>query len=195
VGFDRSRGLSFFGERRTMSSKVRVKDGSRVSRIAQHIEVPAVDRWEDDGGSPAPQRKPSVPRMGALMALCGARLGVGRSGVEMRTRNTLAEESNDGGGPTRRFRVMEWRWMGLGAIAIAGAIVLAMVAFGLNAGTVGVGLAYAGFLVIGGASPVVFVCLARWRAERIARRRAVLELPARRVGYSVRSKSGWGKAF
>jgi hypothetical protein len=136
-----------------------------------------------------------MPRVGAFMAACGARMGVPRSGVESRTRDTLAETTNDGGGPTRRFRMLEWRWIGLGAIVIAGAIVVAMVAFGLNAGTVGAGLAYAAFLVLGGASPAVLVCLARWRDERAARRRALVGLPARRRGYSARSKSGWGKAF
>lgn len=162
------------GERWTM---VRRGTGKKVieARDAPTVEVPALDRWEDDGGRPAPARTSPVRRMVSWARAYGARVRAPHSTVELRTRDILAKETNEGGGPPRRFRAKEWRWLGLGAIVISGAVVLGLIAMGARVETVGVGVAYAAILFIGGTSPAIIACFLRGRAERMARRRAAKE--------------------
>lgn len=131
-------------------------------------------RWENEGGA------------GSVTSGAGTHSTLRRGRAEAATRaasdaldarqdELMTQASSEGRPPPRRQRMIEWRWLGLGAIVIIAGITTWILVRGVSPGAVAVGLTLSLLLVVGGASPVLVAGMLRGREERAARREARLE--------------------
>jgi hypothetical protein len=144
-----------------------------MARRTSRADLSARGRWENEGGA-RPETSP------ATTAVVAARVDVeppaesASIALDTRQDELMTLASSDGRPPTRPQRVLEWQWVGLGAILIIAVIATWIVIKGVSWTAVGVGLAL-GVLLLVGASPVLAAGLLRGQEERAARKSARLE--------------------
>ncbi len=150
-----------------------IKFVAMLAGRAPTAEVIALGRWENEGGANPPLALASLivassePQQGTLSPAVSAAL-------DARQDRIMKIVSTDGRPPSAAQRMLEWRWVGLGAVLVSIALAAWLIFGRVTLSGVGAGLAI-GVLMLVGASPVLAAGLLRGKEERAARRIARME--------------------
>lgn len=136
------------------------------------VDRSAVARWENEGGVGAPtSREPEVAptRLSEDALAAKERACV----LDNHYDDIMAGESSDGRPPSRRARVVGWRWLGAGAVLFVVGVGVWALMKGVSAGAIVAGVAIGVPLLLIGTFPVWWAGLLHGKEERAARKSAV----------------------
>lgn len=145
----------------------------RTRRVDQ-VQRAAVSVWENEGGSL--DEAPATPRSDVrLQPSALIETAASKSALDDRQDALMAATSSDGRPPSHSTRMLEWRWLliGAGLLMVFGIAWIAL--SGVSGEAVVAALAY-GLLLMMGSSPVWAAAVLRGQEERSARRTATKEL-------------------
>ena len=145
-----------------------IKYGSDLTGRTPRAELSAAGRWENEGGA-RPNPAPATTVVVSSPAEQPAPTAAASIALDARQDKIMEIVSSDGRPPSHPRRVLEWRWVGLGAVVLTVGIVAWMLIAGVSLGAIGASLAI-GVLLLVGASPVLAAGLLRGKEERTARR-------------------------